>query len=513
MQTSQKLHRSGGSDNFYLQPAHEIEPCNTFHFQTTDSRTGSDNGSTGSHSSYPNCNIQIFTLESYDVNDSCMAYDSPVAASISSYRSPISSQGSQSVLSEHYRSPENTCESLFTGYPAVADNLSAMMIRDQIIERSKKLSMKQLLIWCAQVVYDGDAFTAAALIDMLDHMVSVCGEPIQRVGAYMLEGLKARLEDSGIKIYRSLHCNEPTSPELMTSMGILYQICPYWKFAYLSANVIIGEAAENESRIHILDFQIAQGSQWALLIQALAQRPGGPPHIRITGVDDSQSTKARGGGLEIVGEKLSKLAYSLNVPFEFHDAEMTDFNFSVQLQNLLIYPDEALLVNFPYVLHHMPDESVSTVNHRDQLLRLIKHYSPKVVTLIEQESNTNTAAFLPRFIETLDYYTAMFESIDVKLPRDDSKRISAEQNCVARDIVNMIACEDAERVERHELLGKWRSRLSMAGFTQHPMSPTVTKVVKNMLNDYNENYKLTEDKGALILSWMNRAMSTSSAWR
>uniref|UniRef100_A0A7N1A1H8 Uncharacterized protein n=1 Tax=Kalanchoe fedtschenkoi TaxID=63787 RepID=A0A7N1A1H8_KALFE len=500
MQTSQKHHHSSGFDNFY---------------QTTDSRTGSDNGSTGSHSSYPASNVQIFTLESYDVTDSYMAYDSPVAASVSSYMSPVSfsSQGSQSILSEHYRSPENTCESLFTGYPAIAENPSAVLIRNQIIERSKKLGMKELLIWCAQAVSGADSFTAAILIDMLDQRVSVCGEPIQRVGAYMLEGLKARLEESGIKIYRSLHCNEPTSPELLTSMGLLYQICPYWKFAYLSANVVIGEAAENESRIHILDFQIAQGSQWALLIQALAQRPGGPPHIRITGVDDHQSTKARGGGLEMVGEKLSKLAASLNVPFEFHDAEMTDFNFSVQLQNLLIYPSEALIVNFPYVLHHMADESVSTVNHRDQLLRLIKGYSPKVVTLIEQESNTNTAAFVPRFIETLDYYTAMFESIDVKLPKDDDNRIRAEQNCVARDIVNMIACEGAERVERHEVLGKWRARLSMAGFTQYPLSPTVAEVIKNMLNDYSGNYKLAEDKGALILSWKNRAMSTSSAWR
>lgn len=161
----------------------------------------------------------------------------------------------------------------------------------------------------------------------------------------------------------------------------------------------------------------------------------------------------------------------------------------------------------------MPDESVSTENHRDRLLRLVKRLSPKVVTIVEQESNTNTSPFFHRFVETLDYYTAMFESIDVACPRDDKKRISAEQHCVARDIVNMIACEGVERVERHELLGKWRSRLSMAGFKQCQLSSSVMVAIQNLLKEFSQNYRLEHRDGALYLGWMNRHMATSSAWR
>ncbi|KAL5068406.1 hypothetical protein RYX36_019293 [Vicia faba] len=100
-------------------------------------------------------------------------------------------------------------------------------------------------------------------------MVSVAGEPIQRLSAYLLEGLRARMESSGILIYKALKCEQPTSKELMSYMHTLYQICPYFKFAYA-----------NESRIHIIDLQIAQGTQWHLLIQALAHIPGRPPFIR-----------------------------------------------------------------------------------------------------------------------------------------------------------------------------------------------------------------------------------------
>ncbi|PKI69213.1 hypothetical protein CRG98_010418 [Punica granatum] len=295
-------------------------------------------------------------------------------------------------------------------------------------------------------------------MEELDKKVSVLGGPIERLGAYLLEGLKARLESSGSLIYRKLKCVEPTSNELMSYMSILYQICPYWKFAYESANVTIWEAMRNEPRIHIIDFQIAQGTQWVFFMEGLKARGGQLPSIRITGVDDSQSAHARGGGLDLVGRKLVKAAESCGIQFEFHKSAMSGHE--VQYENLGLHHGEAIAVNFPYVLHHMPDESVSVENHRDRLLRLVKSLSPKVVTLVEQESNTNTSPFVPRFREMLDYYLAMFESIDAGSSQESSldskKRISAEQNCVARDIVNMIACEGLDRVERHELLGKWR---------------------------------------------------------
>lgn len=371
--------------------------------------------------------------------------------------------------------------------------------------------LKQALIACAKALSNGHLVTAECLMAELRMLVSVSGEPIQRLGAYMLEGLVARLASSGSSICKALRCKEPASAELLSYMHILYEVCPYFKFGYMSANGAIAEAMKDEDRVHIIDFQIAQGSQWITLIQAFAARPGGSPHIRITGIDDSTSAYARGGGLNIVGRRLSRLAKSCGVPFEFHAAAMSGCE--VRPENLGVRPDEAVAVNFAFVLHQVPDESVSTQNHRDRLLRLVKSLSPKVVTLVEQESNTNTSAFFPRFIETLNYYSAMFESIDVSLPRNHKERINVEQHCLARDVVNIIACEGSERVERHELLGKWKSRFAMAGFTPYPLSSLVNATIKRLLESYCEKYKLEERDGALYLGWMNRVLVASCAWR
>lgn len=551
MQASQDSQTSAAVHSFHFQSMQQIEPYSLSTFQGLDNDS-TRGGSQQTEISFQTCTDQFFTLESTPATDFSV-YNSPSAASVSSNRSPFSPQCCHSHVSDPHHSHDITYGSSLSGCSGIDDESKLMhalwVLRDELIgpdcdadfsgslnaevmqpspvtsynrtlQMAPHMDLKQLLLACAGVVSEADtsfsdrrvAVSAAeALMDILEKRVSVSGEPLQRLGAYMLEGLRARLLSSGHIIYKKLRCNEPTSSELMSYMHVLYLMCPYYKFANMSANVVIEEAMQNENRIHIIDFQIAQGSQWMSFIQAIACRPGGPPSLRITGVDDSDSAHARGGGLQLVGETLAQKAKSCGVPFEFHGAAMSGCE--VHLGNLQVRHGEALAVNFPYILHHMPDESVSTINHRDRLLRLVKSLSPKVVTLVEQESYTNTATFYQRFCETLDYYTAMFESIDAACPRDDKLRINSEEHCVAKDVVNIIACEGIDRVERHELFGKWKSRLTMAGFSQIPLSPSVSNTIIGMLKEYSPNYNLAEGNGALYLGWKSRALATTSAWR
>lgn len=371
-------------------------------------------------------------------------------------------------------------------------------------------NLKELLIACARALSENNMEYFEKLMEKARSAVSISGEPIQRLGAYMVEGLVARKGTSGANIYRSLKCREPASKDLLSYMHILYEICPYLKFGYMAANGAIAEACKNEDRIHIVDFQISQGTQWMTLLQALAARPSGAPFVRITGIDDPVSKYARGDSLEAVRRRLAAISEKFNIPVEFHAVPV--FAPDITMDMLDVRPGEALAVNFPLQLHHTPDESVDVTNPRDGLLRMIKSLSPKVTTLVEQESNTNTTPFLNRFIETLDYYSAMFESIDVTMPRDRKERISVEQHCLARDIVNIIACEGKERVERHELFGKWKSRLTMAGFRQYPLSSYVNSVIGSLLRCYSEHYTLVEKDGAMLLGWKKRNLISASAW-
>ncbi|CAN1224097.1 Chitin-inducible gibberellin-responsive protein 1 [Linum grandiflorum] len=275
-----------------------------------------------------------------------------------------------------------------------------MAAGESSLQTSPPGNLKQLLIECAKAVAENNMVYFEKLVDKARGEVSITGEPIQRLGAYLVEGLVARNQSSGSNIYRALNCREPESKDLLSYMQILYEICPYLKFGYI----------------------------------------------------------------------------------------------------------------LPLQLHHMPDESVDVNNPRDGLLRMIKSLNPKVTTLVEQESNTNTTPFLTRFVETLEYYLAIFESIDVTLSRDRKERIGLEQHCLARDMVNVVACEGRERVERHEMFGKWKSRFTMAGFKQYPLSSYVNSVIKSLLKCYSEHYTLVEKDGAMLLGWKERNLISASAW-
>lgn len=370
---------------------------------------------------------------------------------------------------------------------------------------------QQLLIDCAAVLSEGNVEEASSMINNLRQMVSIQGDPSERIAAYMVEGLVARMAASGKFLYKALKCKEPPSTDRLAAMQILFEICPCFKFGFMSANGAIIEAFQDEKRVHIVDFDISQGNQYITLIQELANQPRKPPHVRLTGIDDPESIQRPVGGLEMVGLRLKKLAEILGVPFEFQ---------AVPSRSSIVTPSmldcragEALIVNFAFQLHHMPDESVSTINQRDQLLRMVKSLNPKLVTVVEQDVNTNTTPFFQRFIEAYNYYSTVFESLDATLPRDSQDRMNVEKQCLARDIVNIIACEGEERVERYEVAGKWRARMMMAGFKSCPVSSHVTDMIKKVIKQYSDRYTLKEEFGTIHFGWEEKSLIVSSTWR
>ncbi|CAI0395872.1 unnamed protein product [Linum tenue] len=345
---------------------------------------------------------------------------------------------------------------------------------------------------------------ASTIITELRQMVSVQGDPSSRIAAYMVEGLAAKIASSGKYLYKALKCKEPPSSDRLAAMQILFEICPCFKFGFMAANGAMIEAFKGEKRVHIVDFDINQGNQYITLIQTLANQGGKLPYLRLTGVDDH-------GGLVMIGLRLEQLAEALKVPFEFHTVASTTSLVSPSM--LDCRPGEALIVNFAFQLHHMPDESVSTVNERDQLLRMVKSLNPKLVTVVEQDVNTNTTPFLPRFVEAYNYYSAVYESLDVTLPRESQDRINVERQCLARDIVNVVACEGKERIERYEVAGKWRARMTMAGFMPRVMGPNVVDMIRKLIKEYCDRYTLKEEMSALHFGWEDKSLIFASAWR
>ncbi|GAB4827825.1 Scarecrow-like protein 3 [Ancistrocladus abbreviatus] len=71
------------------------------------------------------------------------------------------------------------------------------------------------------------------------------------------------------------------------------------------------EAMEGEKMVHIIDLHSFEAAQWINLLQALSSQPGGPPHLKITGIHEQNEV------LEQMAHLLSEEAEKLDIPFQF----------------------------------------------------------------------------------------------------------------------------------------------------------------------------------------------------
>lgn len=365
--------------------------------------------------------------------------------------------------------------------------------------------MVHLLLACAEAVAKEDYLSARKYIHHLNRVVTPLGDSMQRVASCFTEALSARLAatmttspstSSSPKPYSSFPSN---SLEVLKIYQIVYQACPYIKFAHFTANQAIFEAFETEERVHVIDLDILQGYQWPAFMQALAARPRGAQFLRITGVGPSMEA------IKETGRSLTELAHSLNIPFEFHPIGEKLEDIKPHMFNRRV--GEALAVNAVNMLHRVPGNCLGN------LLAMIRNQAPNIMTLVEQESSHNGPYFLGRFLEALHYYSAIFDSLDATFPPDSAQRAKVEQYIFAPEIRNIVACEGSERIERHERLEKWRKLMEGKGFKGVHLSANAVTQSKILLGLYScDGYRLTEDKGCLLLGWQDRALLAASAW-
>ncbi|XP_015063237.1 DELLA protein RGL1-like [Solanum pennellii] len=390
-------------------------------------------------------------------------------------------------------------------YTQIINHNLVVAAPDQMQEQDSGLQLVHLLLACAEAVSKEDYMLARRYLHHLNRVVTPIGDAMQRVASCFTEALTARLAATlatkpSTSVPKPFNPFPPNSLEILKIYQILYQACPYVKFAHFTANQAIFEAFEAEERVHVIDLDILQGYQWPAFMQALAARPGGAPFLRITGVGSYPEA------VRETGRCLTELAQSLHVPFEFHPVGEQLEDLKPHMFNRRI--GEALAVNSVNRLHRVPGNCIGN------LLGMIRDQAPNIVTIVEQEASHNGPYFLGRFLEALHYYSAIFDSLDATFPGDSSQRAKLEQYIFGPEIMNIVSCEGMERMVRHERLGKWRRVMEGKGFKGVALSANAVTQSKILLGLYScDGYKLTEDNGCLLLGWQDRAILAASAWR
>ncbi|XP_048636215.1 DELLA protein RGL2 isoform X2 [Brassica napus] len=359
------------------------------------------------------------------------------------------------------------------------------------------------LVACAEAIQQQDLNLADALVKSVGTLAASQAGAMGKVATYFAQGLARRIYAA------DLSGGSSVGPSFEEALQMhFYESCPYLKFAHFTANQAILEAVTTARRVHVIDLGLNQGMQWPALMQALAVRPGGPPSFRLTGVGPPQTESS--DSLQQLGWKLAQFAQAIGVEFEFKGLAAESLS-DLEPEMFETRPEsETLVVNSVFELHRLLNRSGSI----EKLLTTVKTVRPSILTMVEQEANHNGVVFLDRFNEALHYYSSLFDSLEDSYTLPSQDRVMSEVY-LGRQIVNVVAAEGTDRVERHETLAQWKARMGSVGFDPVPLGSSAFKQASMLLSVFagGDGYRVEENDGCLMLGWQTRPLIATSAWK
>ncbi|CAN6240599.1 unnamed protein product [Urochloa humidicola] len=371
---------------------------------------------------------------------------------------------------------------------------------------------RQLLSEAAVAIADGNHEAAATHLAALKRAANPHGDAEQRLIAIMLAALSSRIVPTAAALAQQI--DDLFGAEQRAGSLLLHDISPCFRLALHAASAAIVEAVGDHRAIHLVDFDVSF-QQHKALIQYLADRRVPGTSLKVTAVTDLSSpfVKSLSATLPAIGEQLKLLAERAGIEYRFTVVSCRAAELDASRLGCAPGNGEALAVNLAFALSHVPDESVSPANPRDELLRRVRALGPQVVALVEQELNTNTAPLAARFTDACAHYGAILESLDATLGRDSAEKKARAEAALARKAANAVGREGADRLERCEVFGKWRARFGMAGFRPVALGAGIADQVAARAGPAPPGITARAENGVLRLCWMGRVVTVASAWR
>ncbi|CAN4121062.1 unnamed protein product [Withania somnifera] len=330
-------------------------------------------------------------------------------------------------------------------------------------------------------------------------------------GTTNMERLAAHFTDALQHIYSPNYKDEQHQGDILAAFQLLQDMSPFVKFGHFTANQAILESVAHDRRVHIVDYDIMEGIQWASLMQALVTRKDGPPtpHLRITALSRSGSGRRSFGTVQETGRRLTAFAASIGQPFSFHHCRL-DSDETFKPTNLKQVRGEALIIN---CMLHLPHFSYRAPDSVASFLSGSKTLNPRLVTLVEEEVKPigGEEGFVGRFMDTLHHYSALYDSLEAGFPLQSRARTLVERVFLGPRITGSLA--RIYRTPEEDERRSWGEWLAAVGFCESNISFANHCQAKLLLGLFNDGYRVEEvGTNKLILGWKSRRLLSASIW-
>ncbi|KAJ4712767.1 Scarecrow-like protein [Melia azedarach] len=355
----------------------------------------------------------------------------------------------------------------------------------------------------AELVGTGNFSHAQGILARLNHQLSPVGKPLQRAAFYFKEALQLLFMNNPVT---NPPLRSPTPFDVIFKMGaykVFSEVSPLIQFLNFTCNQAILEALDDADRIHIVDFDIGFGAQWASFMQELPMRSNrGTPSLKITAFA-SPSTHHH-VELGLMRENLTQFANEIGVSFEldvlnFDSLDQTSYALPI----LRSSENEALAVNFPIWT------SANQPTALPSLLRFVKQLSPKIVVSSDRGCDRSDLPFPEHILHALQSYTNLLESLDaVNVTPDALNKI---ERFLLQPRIESTVLGGLRAPDRMPL---WKTLFASAGFSPITFSNfTETQAECVVKRTPVRGFQVEKRQASLVLCWQRRELTSASAWR
>ncbi|VAI47782.1 unnamed protein product [Triticum turgidum subsp. durum] len=352
----------------------------------------------------------------------------------------------------------------------------------------------------AKAAEAGNSTGAREILARLNHQLPPLGKPFLRSASYLREALLLALADGH---HGASRITSPLDVALkLAAYKSFSDLSPMLQFANFTATqALLDEiACSAASCIHVIDFDLGVGGQWASFLQELAHRRGtggvALPLLKLTAfVSDASHHPLE---LHLTQDNLTQFAADLGIPFEFNAVSLDAFSPAELISST---GDEIVAVSLPVGCSaRAPPLAV--------ILRLVKQLGPKIVVAMDYGADRADLPFSQHFLHCFQSCMFLLDSLD-------AAGIDADSACKIEKFLIQPRVEDAVLGRRKtDKAVSWRNVFAAAGFTPVPLSNLAEAQADCLLKRVQVRGFHVEKRGvALTLYWQRGELVSVSAWR
>uniref|UniRef100_A0ACD5TSJ6 Uncharacterized protein n=1 Tax=Avena sativa TaxID=4498 RepID=A0ACD5TSJ6_AVESA len=370
---------------------------------------------------------------------------------------------------------------------APGDDAAAAAAVDQLAEAAK-------------LAEAGDAFAAREILARLNHRLPAApaaGTPLLRSAFYFKEALRVALDATGAAASSAAS----TPVDVLIKLGAykaFSEVSPVLQFAHFTCVQAVLDELGSAGCIHVLDFDIGVGEQWASLMQELAQRrPGAALKVTALVLPSSHHPLE----LQLIHENLSNFATELGVPFQF-----AVFNLDAvdPTELLAIAGGDAIAVHLPVGSVH--SAAVPSVLH------LVRRLGAKLVISVDRNCDRGELPFAAHLFQAFQSCVFLLESLDA-VGTDSDVASKIERFLIQPKIESCVVRRHRATTAGDKLL-PWRTMFASAGFVPVQISTFAEAQADSLLKKVPvRGFRVEKRAGSLVLHWQRAELVSVSAWR